>query len=533
MEFLARLSLHRVTGRASAFIFNAAGDAGTPGTVSLTGAGNDSVYNLEFNNGTAVFLGDPVFHSDDPKDLAGYFEKELIGNVIREVDGFYFLIVSYENTGRLVVTSGMFSILPVYYYMNKEELLISSSFNIIIKNAVSKELTVDQQHLVEKAIFNYPLFDRTFFNEIKTIASNSYIEYQDGNYRIIPHTVIHDLFISEPLPWRKACDSISELFIRKAGDFVPDEKAVVTLTGGFDSRTVLGIALGMNGVKATCTYGSPGEQDIQIASHISEAMGVKHLPVILNEEYAAGAFMDNAVSFLMGGYGLGNISRAHYCYALKTSLKDAGFLLSGNFGSELLRSMKVPGVVTSASLFDAFSISSEGELRARLLSNTALLYLNSEKLGEVVYSVVHDITVFKENLPSVLTPNQKFYAYLFGEVFRKYFGPEIMVQRPVVKHRAPFLCFSFIEAILKTGLAGANSRFLETNPLFRFQGQVLYATIMKKTLPALNDLRLDRGYAPQDLLTISGPLVIASEYFKKKYIYRRRWETPDYITVAF
>ncbi len=151
----------------------------------------------------------------------------------------------------------------------------------------------------------------------------------------------------------------------------------------------------------------------------------------------------------------------------------------------------------------------------------ALDYLNPLVISESMTNLIGEIGGWLNKLPSRLTVNQKFYVYIFEEVFRKYFGPEIIVQRTSVNHRAPFLCFSFIERILKTGFAGANSGFNERNPLKRMQGQVLYSSIIKKTNPALLNFRLDRGYKPGDLLSRSGVMKITLEYLKNKYAGRK------------
>jgi len=84
---------------------------------------------------------------------------------------------------------------------------------------------------------------------------------------------------------------------------------------------------------------------------------------------------------------------------------------------------------------------------------------------------------------SKLTKNQKFYVFVFEEVFRKYFGAEIINQFKYIKNRTPFLDMAFLKAILRTELAGIHSEFFEHNPVKRYKGQILYAHIINKTYP--------------------------------------------------
>ena len=115
-----------------------------------------------------------------------------------------------------------------------------------------------------------------------------------------------------------------------------------------------------------------------------------------------------------------------------------------------------------------------------------------------------------------LTPNQRFYVFVFEEVFRKYFGAEMVNQFRYLKNRTPYLDIDFVKALLNTRLAGVYSDFFEHKPLKRYKGQVLYAHIIKKAYPALGAIITDKGYCPDDLLTMTGHLNILWRYQKKK-----------------
>lgn len=192
----------------------------------------------------------------------------------------------------------------------------------------------------------------------------------------------------------------------------------------------------------------------------------------------------------------------------------------------------MPGVVTSGALFKVFAIKDQNVLENDLRSEPGLRYLNPSITESTIHNVVEEIRAYSDKLPGGLSVNQRFYTYIFEEVFRKYFGPEIMIQRGRINHRAPFLCFPFIEGILKTGLAGANGNFMENNPLRRYQGQVFYASVLQKTCPPMLHFKLDRGYRPADLLTASGNLNITASYIKKKFSGKRNRVTPDYLNLS-
>jgi hypothetical protein len=485
-----------------------------------------TVEQITLPHSQSILIGDPIYPSIKRDHIHAFLGRDEFGNFFRAVDGFYFLIHWNKKSKQLIVGCSMFNILPVYFTETDNSLYISSSFDLIRKNS-GITFTTDHQYYLEKALFHYPLFTRTPLKQIKTTPSNHFMVY-DGKLSFSRHTKISDYYVENPLPWRKSLDQLSEVFIEKAKPFIPEEKFCATLTGGFDGRTIIGLALKMKKSFFTYSYGPETSLDVKVPIAVSKKLGFTHKALLIDETYSSHDFYENGEAFLSKSFGLGNMSRAHYYHALETVLKDSRYLLTGNFGSEIIRSMKVPGVMTSAMLFKLFENLGKAQLRTEILKNNGVKYLSKKLIANYIDPLLDEIFEYLDNLPKHLSTNQRFYTYLYEEVFPKYFGPEISVQRQFINHRAPFLCFRFIQALLKTGIAGANSDFKETNPFKRYHGQVLYAHILKKTTPALLDQPLDRGYKPRYFLTTMGPLQIAMGFALRKLRKRKPNSIPDY-----
>jgi hypothetical protein len=532
MDFLARLTSGRNFSETFISFDDSHETRGALNTISIPAINSMGRKDVIFDSGHALFLGDPVFHTGD----TGILEQDLIhcrtGKILRETDGFYYLLIIYHKERKLVISSGTFSILPVFYCTSGNEILISSSFDVLASHYTGQGREADRQYYVEKALFNYPLFNRTPLKGISLLSSNSLIEYNDSGFQVKKHTCIHDFFTGNPVPWRDAKDETGDLFIEKARDFIPANDSALAMTGGLDSRSVIGIASKKVPCYTGYTYGQDRDPDMTVAKEIAGFLKLNFVPVILDQEYAGSHFWKYGLKFLSGSHGTGNISRAHYSYIAENYLSKFRFNLSGNFGSEILRSAKIPGVVTSGSLFKAFSSADHRNLVNELRTASGLNYLNASVADEYLTLIADEINDYLKLMPSDLSLNQKFYTYVFEEVFRKYFGPEIVNQFPFVSHRAPFLCFSFIEKVLKTGFAGANSEFMEANPFKRIQGQILHASIIQKTNPVLLDFRLDRGYRPKDLLTVTGNAKIVFTYLKKIRSGKRQHAGPGYLTLS-
>ena len=78
------------------------------------------------------------------------------------------------------------------------------------------------------------------------------------------------------------------------------------------------------------------------------------------------------------------------------------------------------------------------------------------------------------------------------------------------------LDFNFIKKLLETTYAGANMDFLTENPYKRMNGQIIYASIIKKTNKIIYKQKSGKGYRPVDILNkINLPRIILPFIIKR------------------
>jgi hypothetical protein len=474
-------------------------------------------------SGAYYIIGDPVYHEDREEAKEILSNNKSIGDFIKRVDGFYYIVFWNEVKKELLVTSSMFGILPVFYSFVGNNLVISSSFEEVVKNTEGS-LETDDLYFLEKIVFNYPFLDRTTVKQIKTLNANNTLSFSEGKLLISKHTEISQYFTSSPEPLRREKESLANSFVKSIRSFLPDEHNCITLTGGLDGRTVVSAALSMKKDFYTYSYGGSSDNDITIPQKISAVTGITHKTLILDKEFINKHFWEEGKNFNKSSFGIGNISRGHYSYAVKHFIKNTEYIVSGNFGSEILRSMKIPGVMTSEILFSIFQVSDKKHLAEMIRNYFPLKYFTKGNKEALINELCDEVFTYLDTLPKNISDNQRFSIYLFEQVFPKYFGPEVMNQRPFIKHRAPFLSFRFITDLLKTTGAGANSDFLETNPMKRYGGQSLYGKIMEKCDQRLLNIDLDKGYKPLYFNQLLGRLKITYKYFKKR-IFKKKTVT--------
>jgi hypothetical protein len=235
-------------------------------------------------------------------------------------------------------------------------------------------------------------------------------------------------------------------------------------------------------------------------------VGISFINIELNNIYINESSLLDGREFVQNSSGSATFARAHYLYAAKKLAGEFEYIVTGNFGSEIFRAAHVSGVVISKCLYDLFKAKNAGEGIKAIENSSEFNCINRGNFYDTWKELKSDLF----NLPcynseySGLTQNQKFYVFVFEEMFRKYFGAEMVNQFRYLKNRTPFLDFDFLKELFKTELAGIHSEFFEHNPLKRYKGQVLFGKIIT-----------DKGYKPDDLLNFWGKLNITIGYLRK------------------
>ncbi|MCK4763593.1 MAG: hypothetical protein KAW12_15440 [Candidatus Aminicenantes bacterium] len=477
-------------------------------------------------------LGDIITGAADEAVVEDFTPQGL-----KYLKGFFY-ILQIDKKNRVVrVFNSVFSILPIYYYQSGDYFWVSSRLDLIEEND-DAELTINKKFLLEKLLFNYALFNGTIFKEIHLLSSNCFLELNSrrelhNRLPVKKHTSIPDYFVESPRPWKKSIAGLSDLYLQVVRDYLPSTHFIMTLTGGFDGRANTAAALKYKKDFSTFSYGSRDAPDVCIPQAIAGKIGIRYEPFILDDHYAKKEFTKCAAGLVKLTEANAGISRAHYLYIARHLARTSRHLVSGIFGSELFRAMKIPGVMTSPRLFDLFSMADDRELARKIKNDYSLTFLNLPAFQEELEDLIEQIIHYRKNFSPALTLNQNFYIYMFEEVFRKYFGPEIVTQAGCrLFNRSPYLDFNLVEEVLKTELAGANSSFLENNPLVRFRGQVLYAHIICRAYPPLAAQPTDRLYKPADFFSLIGKLNITKSFFYRK-IFRKRNDSPGYNQNAY
>lgn len=479
-----------------------------------------------------VAWGDPISDPGFKEKLSKNLSPEFIVN---NLHGHYYYILLNKSSGALLAGNSLFSILPLYYFRNDDIIVISDNALRIGRYLDLNDIS--RRFILETILFNYPLFNDSIFESIKLLPANSYITCSGSNSDILKHTKIQDHFSATPKPWKRSAGEIKEFFLSSVRKYFPDERYVHALTGGFDGRTLVSAALYYNKLFSCYSFGSKDSKDTRIASQLAKKAETPFINIELGDSYIKNYNLSCGEEFIINSSGTATFARSHYLHSAKRLSSDFKHIITGNFGSEIFRAAHIAGAVISSNLYALFDSENPEEGLRKVENSREFQCLNSNNFKIQLETLKEDIMQLPcyDNSLSGLKKNQRFYVFVFEEVFRKYFGAEMVNQFRYIKNRTPFLDIEFLKAIFKTELAGIHSDFFEHNPFKRYKGQVLYAHIIKNAYPEFGKMLTDKGYRPDDLIKPLGKLNIAKGYLKKvirkslpdfdPYSVNRAWES--------
>lgn len=477
-----------------------------------------------------IMWGDPIFQDD----FINTFKKNPpVDYIINHLYGHYYYMLLNKTNGDVCMGNSLFGILPVYYSQTIDNLTISNNQFLCSEN--NSYVSYNKRFLLENILFNYPLFNQTCISGNYLLPTNHYLKISNGKIKILRHTAIENYFAISTLSSKKSAQHLAEQFMQSVEKYLPKEPYISALTGGLDGRTLTACSLYLKRNFSTYCFGSDSSEDVLIASKLSALSGNTFHNIRLNEEYTRNLSLSEGLSFIKGSGGIASFSRAHYHYAVKQLAIKTRYLITGNFGSEVFRAAHIAGVVISPNLYRLLLARDYDDAISQIENSTEWQWIERNSFSDAWESLKEEIRTLPCFNPYYkgLTKNQQFYKIVFDEVFRKYFGAEMVNQYQYLVNRTPFLDIDFLKHILGTSWAGVHSDFFTHNPFKRFKGQVIYAHIINKTYPAFGKQLLDKGYNPSDLLSLQGKIKIASSWLNKKIVNKEKATDPYAVNTSF
>lgn len=474
--------------------------------------GKQNLLRFDVPGGQFLIMGDPVFQARENLFAAVVPEP---GNIrldvlFREIKGHYYWF--YLGPKQCRFGSSFGAVFPVYYHSAGDRMVAgSSSFALAEKIGADVQ---DKRNLLERLLFNYPFFNSTWWADIKLLDTHRYLSTDGQRWVVDGAFEVSDYFGTPENTSRDGLHELAELFQAETRLFFPDSPFGISLTGGFDGRTLVAAARKEHRDFFTYSFGRPDSTDVTLPASQAASLKVPYFPILLDEQYIGQHSYDSAQAFMRLTDYNGNFGRPHYHYAAEQLSAKTGHILTGNFGSELFRALHIPGVMMSECLIRIFA-SQDNSWKDFLIQASEgwdkdFFRAESEEL-------IADIERYVEKMNG-WEANHKFYHFVFNEIFRKYFGPELVMQSHYLNNRTPYLNLHFFGQLNRTIWSGVHSRIFEKAKSKRMKGQMFYATFIKQSEPTLYKMNTNKGYSPADVIEPGRLPLLLLKVLAHKYI---------------
>lgn len=197
------------------------------------------------------------------------------------------------------------SLLPYFHYKTEKYELITPNFSIFFRLALS--LTKDENSIKEFVLFNTPLYDHTFFNEVKRYSNIKEILFsikdkiQFVQRQNMPNSCIYEEFTNT-----------IELVVNETKDL----KHGVLLSGGYESRINAAIAYKYSLNRKYFTWGNECDIENIIAKKVAQRLSTTHINI---ESVVS---LNGSIEFLEKTGYIAHMSHSHTMVAINSIFRN-------------------------------------------------------------------------------------------------------------------------------------------------------------------------------------------------------------------
>lgn len=304
----------------------------------------DNIFILE---GCIYNKADDTLYSEiEDITKSGQVNQNNLLRFIESSDGDYIVYIINKLTKDVIVFNDILGGVPVYYIVDRGRLAISRSYSLLC--SLEEKIEWDKQSLVEFIALSYNLGSNTFLPNIKRMKPAQCVVYNYNKDTTLYSLEIIDVYketfekINPYKTKKEAVKDLAKLFdqaCRSRVEYAQHKgyKIINTLSGGFDSRTILGGIEKCTSDYTNLTYEYNRDESV-VAKKVLDVIGSKsnylkmsfrNEPKLKNPRYTYNT--DGKI----------NIYTNSVCYndvlQVKKTLGSEPIFYFGGFGGEFIR----------------------------------------------------------------------------------------------------------------------------------------------------------------------------------------------------
>lgn len=427
-----------------------------------------------------------------------------------------FAIVRW-NAGALspVIYTDPLNLRTIYYSSTPRGWIVASSLSALANQLAQNGTApaIDYRAVVQRLLFDFTLGEETYLQGVQEVPPGAILTFDGERCRLDKWFDPWTSF-SVAGPTLDRCDGAERLKQVLADNIAlyteGAEHTAVALTGGFDSRSIVALLEESAADYELFSYGREGSWDVKIPQAIADRLQFQYTPILLGQAYEA-EFSKYAELAVRLGDGITEFSQANIAYVYSRFLQDKRSILTGLFGSELIKTPSSRGLFLDRNMIEILQADDPAPVVQRLCAELRAKELGFPVDEEALLTTIRQHPFISNDRPLP----EKYFYYLLMVGIRKYFSKEIKIQKMLKKNLHPYFDVEFIAALLDTPYPWVYHFSQEKSLWKNLSIHHLYGSIIDHN-PALSDVISTHGFRPRNLLSKSRLPLLAWEYLTHK-----------------
>ena len=469
-----------------------------------------------------VLVGNCITRTD-ARHFCGYVKEvsaEQILSLFREYHSEF--IHWFKGNFKILILDKLKNILHVFndrsgilplYYSNQPNFLIFTSSIFLVPQRYRGNAGLDSNSLLEYALFNFPLSRHTLVKDFEAMLPAEIIQVVGGELSRRNYFSFQELLRKTYQDPIYSLDDCIEKFHEVLNDRInPSSSYCLSFTGGFDSRVNRALLNLRQENLLLYAFGAKNSPNISIPKKISKKFGWNFKAFYLEDDYLV-KYPYFARMTCLTTDGLATVQRANYSYIFRELANFSTEVITGIFGSELLRTFQNAGVMISNLALRVIQDEHPVEILEREIKDypSKLLWGDSVFNEATVNTLLNTFSALYRS-DSFENRNHFIYSFFISEAVRKYFSGEVKAENFFCNNIFPFFDDEFLEILVQSEHTSFQAKIQRPTYSDKFTSQYLYALAIKKHKPDLLDFRTDHGYSPAALLSSIPSLLIGPRY---------------------
>ena len=431
-----------------------------------------------------IFSGDLIEYDSIPfKEIIINIEQNKFEN-FSKFNGIFGIAAYNKETDQLYIISDRRAQYSIFYFINKNSIIISSELSIFTRLLDQPEF--NEEWLYDYLYINFPIAETTFFKNVNKLLPATCLKVNTENksssqIKYAMNYTKHKNLIDGNDALELAANVLKK---RVPIYFKGGEKVACAITGGWDGRTNFAMSLKKFNV-TPFTYGTPACNDIKSIKEFSKKLHINHIEILFDDDFIK-QLPELIFETVYISFGLHGILRSSLLYVYKYLTSNATkfpLTISGIHYDGLFRGH--PGI--------PFIVSKEMEKHLatgqKEINNEywmKILNCNAENFSSEITKKLNYLEKEYGNLKS----GEQHLCYYIYNAGPNHFGGELKIANNFTVVRVPAWDSEIIDLALKLKYSTLSYSQLFGYPKGKRDEVILQSYIIKKLAPEMSGLRI-------------------------------------------